>query len=366
MKNIESPFFTDVFVKGEEGYDTFRIPSIITTSSGDLLAFCEARGSLGDVSENDIVMKRSTNCGQTWGPLEVILTDGRNSFNNPAAVVLTTSQKIILCVQKYHFGMKERDAQPGYEGNFVSRCYIIISNDNGKSWSSPKDITISSKRPVFATSIASGPGIGIQLQRGQHKGRIIIPFNQGPWGKWEVYVIFSDDEGETWQMSENVPRTTDRYHGNEVQVVECSDGSILLNARSFGKSNFFAPMCRKSSYSHDGGKTWEAFHEDRTLIESGCQGSIIRYQFPEDKKSSIILFSNPASKILRKNGTIRASFNDGKSWNKSRTLWKEHFAYSCLTVLSNLEIGCLFETGKLKPYDKIVFGSFSLDWILHN
>ena len=227
----------------------------------------------------------------------------------------------------------------------------MYSDDDGMSWSPPRDITTSIKYPD-ARSLSSGPGIGIQVRRGEHKGRILMPFNtrNRPDFHTEVYAAFSDDCGESWSCGATAPEGSEGW-GNEVQLVELADGSVMLNCRSHEGNHR-----RKVSVSRDGGEAWSPLQDDETLIEPRCMGSIIRY-------SDRILFSNPASLSERVNGTVRMSIDEGKTWDVSRTICPGRFAYSCLTVLPDGSAACLYETGEDSPYEKIVLARFSLEWL---
>ncbi len=141
---------------------------------------------------------------------------------------------------------------------------------------------------------------------------------------------------------------------SEVQMVELNDGSILLNARSTKINR------RNTAISRDGGQTWTPVAEDHTLIEPPCQGTILRYTDPLDGEKSRILFANPASKKGRKNGTVRLSYNEGKTWPVAKTIYAGEYAYSSLVVLPNKTVGCLFERDR---YKKITFVHFSLEWL---
>ncbi|MDN5200637.1 exo-alpha-sialidase [Fulvivirgaceae bacterium BMA10] len=350
----QDPKIIDVFVGGENGYGSYRIPSIINTNNGTLLAFCEGRKTKSDHAENDIVLKRSTDNGDTWQALQILAEDGANSLNNPQAVVVGRTGRVILMYQRYPKGFHEREVVPGYKGEKICRNFVMYSDDEGKTWSIPKDITDQVKRPTYVTSIAGGPGIGIQLTRGKYQGRIIMPFNQGPFNKWKVYAVFSDDEGASWQYGDTAPDAGQGV-GNEVQMVELSDGSVMLNSRSSSGTKH-----RKIAISHDGGANWTGMVDDKQLIEPQCQGSILRYSFPEDGQRSVLLFANPASRNSRTNGSVRASFDDGKSWPVVRTIYQGSFAYSCLTKLSDAGIGLLFERDN---YDRISFSRLNLEWL---
>jgi sialidase-1 len=344
----------DVFVGGDEGYPAYRIPALISTKRGSLLAFAEGRASLRDHAENDIVMKRSTDGGKTWGPLKLIDEDGTNALNNPTAVLVRETGRVILMYQRYAKGFDEHNAQPGYDGPHICRTFVTHSDDDGVTWSEPFEVTRQVKRPTEATSTATGPGTGIQLARGPHAGRILMPFNQGPAGKWKVYAVLSDNGGQSWRYGETAPEGT-KGHANELQFVELSDGSVMLNARNQGGDKL-----RKISISCDGGETWSPTQTDTALIEPVCQASLLRHPGRGDPAADVFIFSNPASQFARTNGTIRLSRDEGKTWPESRMLYAGSFAYSCLASLPDNSIGCLFERDGTR---KISFARFALDWI---
>lgn len=192
--------------------------------------------------------------------------------------------------------------------------------------------------------------MGIQIQKGPYQGRIIMPFNQGPYGRWMVYAAYSDDNGQSWAYGE-VAFPLVEGMANEVQVVERIDGSLLLNARSMGAGKY-----RKIASSEDGGQNWSGFQNDSSLIESRCQASIIRHSW----QPSIIAFANPATQEGRHTGTIRLSYDEGQTWPVSKLVYKKSFAYSCLVSVDTDTLGLLFEADN---YERIVFGRFSLDWL---
>ena len=324
---------TDVFVPRSDGYPAIRIPSLITTKAGTLLAFAEGRQG-GDHSQNDIIFKRSEDLGETWSDVQVVKESGKLSLNNPQAVVLD-SGRVLLMYQQSKLG--EFKAKPGF-GEDAYVTFTQFSDDDGETWSDPVDVTRHTKRPKHVTSVASGPGVGIVLRRGKHKGRILMPFNQGPFGDWRVYAAYSDDGGESWAMGE-VPEEDGKGHANEVQFVELSDGSVMLNARSQGKRN---TKHRKTAISEDGGVTWSKLEDDPTLIEPTCQASILRYSWPEDGKSRIV-FCNPATQKSRSNGVLRVSEDEGMTWPLSEKIYAGGFAYCCLTKMSDGKVGVLFE-----------------------
>ncbi|NMC07171.1 MAG: exo-alpha-sialidase [Candidatus Lokiarchaeota archaeon] len=349
----------DVFVGGHEGFNVYRIPALVVTRDGVILAFCEGRKSISDMSENAIVLKRSVDGGKTWEPLRIIARMGKDSLNNPTAVVVRETGRIILFFQQYPWPSNEHRVVAGYVASPLKRwlgfraveSWCMHSDDEGRTWSAPRNITRQVKPPAPVTTIASGPGIGIQLRRGRHPGRLLVPFNCGPYGHWRVYCAISDDGGETWRRGELAPEPGPG-HANEVQVVELADanGTVLLNARNQGGGN----KHRKVAWSADGGETWSPLETDATLVDPVCQGSIIRHSDPVDGQASVLLFANPASHSRRENGTIRASFNEGKTWPVAHVIEPGNFAYCCLGTLPGNRVACLYETGEKGGYEKIV------------
>jgi sialidase-1 len=353
---------TDVFVGGQEGFPTYRIPSVVVSTNGTVLAFAEGRKSRNDQAENKLVLKRSTDNGATWLPLQIIADSGKNSLNNPCAVVERTTGRVLLMYQSYPAGIAEFSPElgTGTNGLNIVRSWLITSDNDGKTWSPPQDLTRFCKFPTNASTIASGPGIGIQLQHGPKAGRLIIPFNEGPPHHWNVYAVFSDDHGKTWQMSHRAPgslTTTSKGNEtslvNEVQMVELADGSVMLNSRSYGGKRL-----RKTAISTDAGVNWSKIEEDEHLREPRCMASVLRYSF----EPSIILYSGPDSSE-RRNGVIRTSHDEAKTWPMKKVLEPGKFAYSCLTRLADGRIGCFYETGHDAAYEKIAFVAIPLDWL---
>jgi len=352
----------DVFVAGRDGYHTYRIPSLILTTNGTLLAFCEGRkNSRSDTGNIDLLLKRSTDGGKTWSAQQVVWDDGPNTCGNPCPVVDQQTGAIWLLLTHNPGNMNEARIKELAPGG-TRTVWVSRSLDDGKTWSPPRDITASTKEPSWGW-YATGPGIGIQIQQGLHRGRLVIPCdhsfqaeNRSGSGPIQAgsHVIYSDDHGQTWRLG-----GVARPQMNESQVVELADGkgSLLLNMRTTSKTNR-----RGTSFSHDGGLTWTAPEYASELVEPRCQASLLRYDWPLGDKPGRILFSNPAG-VGRTNLTIRISRDDGKSWPIARTLYASPAAYSCLAVLPDKSIGCLYECGREHPYEKITFVRFPLNWL---
>jgi len=343
-----------VFQNQLDGYPNYRIPSLVVTKQRTLLAICEGRGlqagTHGDISGNHLVLKRSTDGGSTWGALEVIRQEAANSLLGPCTVVTETG-RVVLVYHRYLPGTTEGNAAEGLVGPRVVEVFVTVSDDEGRTWSEPRNITVVAKQATGWTGILTGPGIAIQKRRAPHAGRIVVPCAHGPVGKWHCYSIHSDDNGETWQLGGEVPDPL----GNECQVVELTDGRLMINSRSYRKQG-----CRATILSEDGGETWSPMRDEPALPEPVCQGSILRYSDPLDGEPSRLFFSNPAHASQRENGTIRLSLDDGKTWSHSAVLVPGSYGYSCLARLADGRIGCLYETANCA---EIRFAAFPLDWL---
>jgi sialidase-1 len=359
------PQTVDVFDPKSDGFASIRIPSVVVSNQGTVLAFAEGRAADADQAKNKLILKRSTDGGTSWGKVAVIAEDGDNALNNPCAVVERESGQVLLMYQSYPAGVGERSGQieTGYDGEKVVRNWLIISDDDGVSWSKPRDITKATKRENVVTTVASGPGIGIQLRHGQHAGRILMPFNEGPFGLWNIYAVFSDDQGKTWTMGQVAPGALiDSGKGkqssivNEAQFAELKDGSIRFNVRRWAGT-----AVRKTCISDDGGVTWSKIEDVPEQVDSSCMGSILRYSDFADGRRDRLLYSGPQS-TKREIGTVFLSYDEGKTWPVKRVLCNDAFAYSCLTALPDGTIGCLYEAGGTRT---IAFARFTLDWLTY-
>ena len=353
---------TDVFASGVDGYHTYRIPSLLVTSSGTVLAFCEGRkNSRSDTGDIDLLVKRSTNGGRTWSRQQIVWDDDENTCGNPCPVVEQTTGVIWLPMTWNH-GQDNESRIKQNTGRDTRRVFVTRSDDDGQTWAKPHEITADVKRPDWRW-YATGPGVGIQLTRGPWEGRLLIPCDHSlvlpdnPDG-YESHVIYSDDRGQTWRLGGVV-----RPAVNECQVVELIDGTLLLNMRNYDRSK----TTRAIATSTDGGITWSVVRHDATLIEPVCQASLVRYTMQAQDDRKRLLFSNPAhaEPSRRRDMTVRMSEDGGKTWPVSRVLWSGPAAYSCLAVLPGGNIVCLFEAGEKHPYERIVLARFNREWLTH-
>jgi sialidase-1 len=353
---VPPPRQTDVFVSGLDGYHTYRIPSVVAATNGTLLAFCEGRkNSTSDTGAIDLLLKRSTNGGVSWLPQQVIWSDPGNVCGNPAPVV-DAETGVVWLLMTWNAGPDSEDAITEGTSAKSRRVYIASSADNGQTWTTPREITAEVKRQDWGW-YATGPVNGIQLQRGQHRGRLVIPANHsepGASGKKasRSHLIYSDDHGATWHIGGIEEELT-----NESTVTELSDGRLLHNMRSYSGKNL-----RAVATSSDGGLTWSGVRLDPHLPEPVCQGALLRHSWPTNGHPGCVLFANPASH-KREKMTVRASFDDCENWSVKQILHTGPSAYSCLVNLPDQSIGCLFECGEKNPYERIVFTTFTLDWL---
>jgi sialidase-1 len=367
------PTHDDVFTSGQEGYHTFRIPALLVVKPGHLLAICEGRKtSANDAGDIDLVAKRSTDGGQTWGPLQVVYEEGGDAkvaIGNPCPVVDSSTGVIWLPFNKDN-----------------DRVLVTHSADGGATWAKPRDITADVKLPAW-TWYATGPGVGIELQRGPHKGRLVIPCDHrepgGPGTSEKApsdkpaakgakaptysHVFYSDDHGQTWKLG-----GTAAPHTNECQVVELADGKLSLNMRNYwGRDGGQAERdrLRAVAESADGGATWGELRFDSTLIEPTCQAGYLRFSWPVNATAtntanaggkSRLVFTNPASRTTRDKLTIRLSYDEGRTWPVSKLLCEGASAYSSPAALTADTLGVLYERDKSQ---KITLATCPLTWL---
>lgn len=341
----------DLFVAGQDGYHTFRIPSLLVTPRGTVLAFCEGRKAAGgDSGDIDLVLRRSNDGGSTWGPLQVIADDGPHTMGNPCPVYDRQSGTIWMLMTRNHGQDKEPQILDGTSKESRS-VWVMKSTDEGQSWSPRVEITPQVKRPDW-TWYATGPGVSIQLQ----SGRLVVPCDHFL-AKSKVgrsHVIYSDDHGASWKIGGVAGERV-----NECQVAELSDRSLVLNMRNHPARRGDG---RAIATSSDEGLTWTPPITDLNLIEPGCQASLISLKDEQGRASNRLLFSNPAS-AKRELMKVRLSENGGRSWPRAKTLHPGPSAYSCLASLADRAAGCLYERGDRSPYERITFARFDLDWL---
>ena len=217
---------SDLFTSGEAGYHTYRIPALVVTSGGTVLAFCEGRvHSRSDAGKIDLLLRRSTDRGRTWGDTQLVAADGDMTCGNPCPLVAADG------TVRLPFCKNEGDGPEGMiiEGKAPRTVWLTSSGDDGATWAAPVDITADVKDPSW-TWYATGPGHGIRLAN----GRLVVPCDHivgvefTPDDPYHSHVIISDDGGDSWRLGGIVPEGT-----NECTVVETAEGSVYINCRNY-------------------------------------------------------------------------------------------------------------------------------------
>ena len=368
-----------LFEGDQGGYKMYRIPGIVVTRKGTVLAYAEARRHTGsDWDTIDIVMRRSTDGGTTFSSLRVIARvagkverspvaierkqgqPGDVTYNNPVAIAdHDGTVHFLFCVE-------------------YMRVFYMRSGDDGQTFTEPVEVTAAfdAFRPEYPWRVAAtGPGHGIQLSG----GRLLVPvwLALGTAGNGHHpsvnATVYSDDHGATWHRSQipvlNTPQFPDP---NETTAVQLADGRIQLNVRTEAKENR-----RTVVTSKDGATHWSAPRLQQDLPDPICFASIVRLSTRKTGGKNRLLFSNPENLTRadgrdvvskdRKNLTIHLSYDEGKSWPVRRVLEAGISGYSDLAVLPEGTILCLYESGTAQPAGfpnrLLVLARFNLEWL---
>ena len=352
------------------GYHNFRIPSLLVTKNNVLLAMAEGREDLNnDHAKNDLVLMRSTNSGETWEDPVVTTEAGDNVTMNPV-LVQASDGTIILCYiyfpEKRHTQQMKshgvKMVEPGLKGDLIQRVYIVTSNDDGLTWSDPRELTDVVKSGENTIASICGPGTGITLTRGNHTGRVIIPmqeqFKQGETKETLVFSLYSDNNGKTWHHGELAPPDDDGS-GGEVQMVELEDGGVMLSTRN--SSGY-----RRLASSRDGGNTWTKLYKEKSLKDTGCMSPLLRYRWADDEKPGVIIHVGVTARVDgRKRGKAEfcLSYDDGKTWPVRKVFHEQAFDYSSLAIMPDGSIGMLAEYDFNGERLEIKLANLNLEWI---
>ncbi|MFC0110975.1 LamG-like jellyroll fold domain-containing protein [Kibdelosporangium aridum] len=341
---------------GTNGYGCFRIPVLARTAEGTLLAFAEARKSpsCADRGDIDLVVRRSTNDGRTWGPIRVVTSgspadpDAPFTRGNAVPVVDKETGKINLITTS-------NEATP--TGKRLP--WIQQSSDDGLTWTPPRPLGASfdgTNNGWFAT----GPAHGIQLETGPHKGRLIVGAHQKPNSTTVLAgVLYSDDNGDTWKASE-VPNSyvAGQLSPGEIAVAELPDGALYAAARNEVTDG----PHRAKAISTDGGTTMPAFTTVPSLASPNVQGSILPLrQTYRTTPGDVLIFSSPSDPDNREELKIRYSLDRGITWSSPSKglITNERSGYSDLAELTGGEIGVVYEGGVSFSADEIRFTRFT-------
>lgn len=348
----------------DPGYACFRIPAIVRTTDGTLLAFAEGRVlNCGDAADIDLVVKRSTDGGRTWGPLQVVNEGAGDTHGNPAPIVDRDTGRIWLA-ETYNTGRKDSascsvpcDRSP----------HLQYSDDDGKTWSEPRDLSPEILPADWNSWYATGPVHGIQLTHGRYAGRLVFGVNTETWDGSRVSanhaaLIVSDDHGGHWRIgaTDTWPIAADgtfRQKPSELTLAERTDGSVLVSGREQDGTDLGH---RTQAVSRDGGGSFAApFRDLPDLYTPQVQGSMLRV-------GDRILLACPADPDRRRTMTVRSSYDGGRTWDsvdRGTVVTTDWSGYSDLVRADHDTVGLLYEGGAVDARDEIRFARFTEDWL---
>lgn len=332
---------------GDDGAAAFRIPGLVTTGKGTLLAVYDIRyNSSVDLQEYiEIGVSRSTDGGRTWEKMRIPMSFGeygglprcQNGVGDPSILVDTHTGNVWIVAAWTHGMGNQRawfNSKPGMDVAHTAQLVLACSSDDGKTWSNPMNITGQVKRPEWHF-LLQGPGRGITMEDGtlvfpiQYIGADRIPC---------AGVMYSKDGGRNWTIHEPA-----RSNTTESQVVELEKGVLMLNMRDNRGGS------RAVAVTRDMGKTWEEHPSSRkALRESVCMASLIRVKADENVLGrDILLFSNPDTTKNRNHITIKASLDGGHTWPTEHQVLldeEESWGYTCLSMIDRETVGILYES----------------------
>jgi sialidase-1 len=323
----------------------YRIPSVVRTTKGTLVAFAEARDNndASDMGNYDIAMARSTDGGCSWSRPRVIASDAANRVSNPSSLVDRETGNILL------FSSVTVRPNSGGQGKGL---YLQTSKDDGKTFS---PLLAQPVKPDGVKSGLPGPGHGIQLTR-THKGRLIFPIAyRTKEGLYGGYGIYSDDNGRTWHNGYHQLDRTGHRDWIEGTIAELANGNLFISYR-VKKDLAPAGTARQWAVSKDGGASLSGQGFSRSSLPVvSVQGSSL---VPSGKYGNLLLFSSPADRTrnLRRDMSVFVSANGGKSWRSSYQIELQSTpgAYSDLVQLGST-VGVLYETGLETWKERIAF-----------
>jgi len=349
----------DIASRGEGDWLRYRIPALTTAANGDLLAVFDGRPTMNDLPSNiALLMRRSTDGGDTWGPQQVIRSEpAPNGFGDPSVVVdRETRDVFVFYAASINAGFASSTTGSDPADPNVLHADYSVSRDHGETWEHHRITADLKAEHANWAGMFAASGEGIQLRTGEHAGRLIQQYTVRIDGGNYAVSAYSDDHGATWQAGKPVGPGAD-----ENKVVELADGTVLLVSRA-------APS-RLVARSDDGGATYSPFERDNELPDPANNGSIVR-AFPDapadDPRSQILLHSNTANQNVRRNLTVRMSCDSGDTWPVERVVQSGATAYSTLTPLPGESgelggsYGLLYER---EGYRHISYTSFDLGWL---
>lgn len=322
-----------VRLPGDDNSKFYRIPGLARTKSGALLAVYDIRHDhSGDLPANiDVGVSRSTDGGQSWEPMRAAIDMGKDpkhghdGVGDPAILADPKTGRIWIAALWSHGNRSWHGSGPGISPEETGQLVLVHSDDDGKTWSQPANITGQTKDPAWRLFF-NGPGAGIVLRDGT---LVFAGQYRAADGKPWSTLIRSQDGGSTWKTGRGVKSDT-----TEAQVAELQDGSIMINCRDNRGGS------RTVATTKDLGETWELHPTDRkALREPVCMGSLLAWQ-------GSLWFSNPDSTEGRHTMTLKQSTDQGATWPQDRQhLYDSRggFGYSCLAPVDENHIGVIYE-----------------------
>ena len=359
---------TEIFAAGTDAVDgvpdartryaQYREQAVVVTKSGLVIMIGQGRNKSrwSDRSGQDLVCKSSTDGGKTWTGARLVASHGLKSICPSAAVYDRNTGRIHVLYNLFMWDFtKVPKNVKGEVGDMNCRQFTVTSDDEGRTWSKPREI--SDMAGTKGAVMVVGSGEGIQLAHGAHKGRLIVAGGDFYKGK-KVLCYYSDDAGETWKRSKTVPWTGEMAWASESKVAELPDGTLVLNSRTFVRDGSKQRL-RTRSFSTDGGITWSKLENDPALKTVSCNGSLIAVKHARGAGGAILLCSVPVGPG-RTHGTVYVSLDGGKTWPVKKLVVPGTFAYSSLIEMPDGRIGLFYETDQ---YRKIQVVRFSTDWL---
>ena len=361
---------------GQDGANTFRIPGLVTTNEGTLVAVYDIRyNNSKDLQEDiDIGMSRSTDGGRTWEPMKVIMDMGEygglpqnlNGIGDPSILYDHTTGTLWVAALWMSGSAPDKmlwwASQPGMTPQETSQFILVKSTDDGITWSEPINITAQIKDPAWQL-LLQGPGRGITLDDGtlvfpaQFKADIGVKALDGGQFTCHSTIVFSKDQGETWQIGTGAKSNT-----TEAQVVQLSDGSLMLNMRDDrNRTDKGATNGRAVAVTADMGRSWTVHRSSNSALpEPNCMASLIAADV-DGIKRKVLFFSNPNDKSERIRMTVKASTDQGMTWpaeNQVELFSPSGYGYSCMTMVDESHVGILYEGVRELYFQKIPVADF--------
>ncbi|BDS08554.1 hypothetical protein NT6N_35940 [Oceaniferula spumae] len=343
---------------GEHRYTNYREPVIVRTNSGKLILGVQAgnRHAWPERSGQDLTVRVSSDNGKSWGPVIVAAEAGDFSCQCHGLVYDAEKDRVLFLYTTYNWdyqlvgkGRGAKYTAPLYQKLAAEKkpfvtSYMVYSDDDGKTWSKPYDITKQVGRQAHF-----GASEGRQLTVGKHKGRLLLAGSRmdlnekGNITHKHLGAWYSDDHGKTWALAE-VPMdekiNTPRNASSEARITELADGTLLYNQRT-------RKTGRHLSWSKDSGASWNQTEQATQLKVTQCNGSLMTLRDKSGKLTNTVLFSVP-SPGGRSNGMIYISKDGGKTWPIAKNVIKGNFAYSALIQIDGENVGLFYETGHYK------------------